>query len=74
MFIHQWIKYIALTHPAMQNTKNFKYPVLYVTNFGNKFIEKLNVSHLPPPARLTMTDQSCNQGSICDRFNFSVNS
>ena len=33
MFIHQWIKYIALTHPAMQNTKNFKYPVLYVMNF-----------------------------------------
>ena len=27
------------------------------------------VSHLPPPARLTMMDQSCNWDSICERFN-----
>ena len=33
-------------------------------------MENLNVSHLPPPARLTMTDQSCIQGSICERFNY----
>ena len=32
-------------------------------------METLNVSHLPPPARLTTMGQSCNQGGICERFN-----